>query len=98
MIFYAVWKIYEHEKVAKQLKVLPIDVLKKYEKWKDVVSIRGQDGLRQMKGFRDEALQGEWLGDHSSRLNFQYRVIFKLEKDLVLLQVVNVIRHDDRKK
>lgn len=88
------WGIYEHRKVARQLESLPTDVLKRYEKWKDIVSISGPDGLRQIRGFRDEALRGEWKGHRSSRLNIQYRVIYKIEKDLVLVQVVNVTPHD----
>lgn len=92
------WDIYEHRRVAKQLDSLPIDVLKRYEKWKDIVSISGPAGLRQIKGFRDEALQGEWRGYRSSRLNLQYRVIYRIEKDLVLVQVVEVTAHDYRRK
>ena len=88
------WEIYEHRKAAKQLESLPIDMLKRYEKWKDIVSISGPDGLRQIRGFRDEALRGEWKGHSSSRLNIQYRVIYKIEKYLVLVQVVNVTSHD----
>ena len=92
------WEIYEHRKAVKQLASLPVDVLKRYEKWKDIVSISGPDGLRQIRGFRDEALRGEWKGHRSSRLNIQYRVIYKIEKDLVLVQVVNVTPHDYRRK
>ncbi|MGV7229864.1 MAG: type II toxin-antitoxin system mRNA interferase toxin, RelE/StbE family [Nitrospirales bacterium] len=75
-----------------------MDILKRYEKWKDIVSICGPDGLREIAGFRDEALRGEWKGHRSSRLNIQYRVIYKVEKDLVLVQVVNVSPHDYRRK
>ena len=82
----------------KQLDSLPIDVLKRYEKWKDIVSISGPDGLRRIRGFRDEGLGGEWKGHRSSRLNIQYRVIYKIKKDLVLVQVVNVTPHDYRRK
>ncbi len=92
------WEIYEHRKAVKQLESLPIDVLKRYEKWKDIVSISGPEGLRQIKGFRDEALRGEWKGHRSSRLNIQYRFIYKIEKELVLVQVVNVTPHDYRRK
>jgi len=31
------WEIYEHRKAVKQLASLPIDVLKRYEKWKDII-------------------------------------------------------------
>ena len=92
------WEIYEHRKAVKQLESLPIDVLKRYEKWKDIILISGPDGLRQIRGFRDEALRGEWKGQRSSRLNIQYRVIYKIEKDLVLVQEVNVTPHDYRRK
>lgn len=92
------WEVYEHRKAVKLLAALPIDVLKRYEKWKDIISISGPDGLKQIRGFRDEALRGEWKGHRSSRLNIQYRVIYKIEKDLVLVQVVNVTPHDYRRK
>jgi len=92
------WTIYEHRRVSKQLDNIPIDVLKKYEKWKDIVTISGPAGLRKIKGLRDESLTGELKGFRSSRLNQQYRVIYKVEKDKVLVQVVNVTPHDYRKK
>ena len=92
------WEIYEHRKAVKRLESLPIDVLKRYEKWKDIILISGPDGLKQIRGFRDEALRGEWKGHRSSRLNIQYRVIYKIVKDLVLVQVVNVTPHDYRRK
>ena len=92
------WEIYEHRNAVKQLASLPIDVLKRYEKWKDIILISGPDGLKQIRGFRDEALRSEWKGHRSSRLNIQYRVIYKTEKDLVLVQVVNVTPHDYRGK
>jgi addiction module RelE/StbE family toxin len=91
------WEIFEHRNAVKQLESLPTDVLKRYEKWKDIVSISGPDGLRQIKGFRDEALRGEWKGHRSSRLNIQYRVIYKIQKELVLVLVVNVSPHDYRR-
>ena len=92
------WNIYEHRRVSKQLNSLPKDVLKRYEKWKDIVAISGPQGLRKIKGLRDESLSGDWKGHRSSRLNQQYRVIYKVEKDKVLVQVVNVTPHDYRRK
>ena len=92
------WKIFEHRSVNKQLIALPQEVLKRYEKWKDIVAISGPDGLKQIKGFRDESLRGEWKGYRSSRLNIQYRVFYRIEKDQVLVLVVSVTPHDYRKK
>lgn len=92
------WEIYEHRTAAKNLGSLPNEVLKRYEKWKDIVAISGSAGLRQIKGFRDEALRGEWKGFRSSRLNVQYRVIYRIEKEQVLVQVIDVTAHDYRSK
>jgi addiction module RelE/StbE family toxin len=92
------WEIFEHRNAVRQLKSLPADVLKRYEKWKDIVEISGSAGLKEIKGFRDEPLRGKWKGHRSSRLNFQYRVIYTVEKELVLVQVVCVTPHDYRRK
>ena len=92
------WIIYEHKRVAKSLTAAPIEISKRYEKWKDIVAISGTQGLRSIKGFHDESLSGKWVGYRSSRLNLQYRVIYKVEKDRVLVQVEDVTPHDYRRK
>lgn len=92
------WEIYEHNRVDRQLKQLPTDVLKRYEKWKDIVTVSGPQGLRHIKGFRDESSGGKWKGHRSSRLNLQYRVIYRVESQRVLVEVVNVTSHDYRRK
>jgi len=92
------WEIYEHRKIAKLLKSLPIDILKRYEKWKDIVVISGPKGLRLIKGFHDESLKGELNGNRSSRLGKKYRIIYKVVESNVLVQVVDLTPHDYRKK
>ena len=92
------WEIFEHRRADKQLGVLPIDVLKRYEKWKDIVMVSGPDGLRLIRGFRDEALRGEWRGHRSSRLNQQYRVIYRVQRDQVMVEVLSGTPHDYRRK
>ena len=54
------------------------------------------DGLRLIKGFHDEALHGEWKGHRSSRLGEQYRVIYMVGEQKVL--VMDVTAHDYRRK
>ena len=92
------WAIYEHRNVPKQIRSLPVDILKRYEKWKDIVSISGPQGLRLIKGFNDEPLRGEWKGHRSSRLDKQFRVIYRIEREQVLVQVIGITAHDYRKK
>ena len=92
------WEIFEHRRVDRQLKKIPTDVLKRYEKWKDIVAISGPQGLRLIKGFRDESLKGEWKGHRSSRLSQQYRVVYRAESDRICVMVVSVTAHDYRRK
>lgn len=92
------WEIYEHHNLVRRLSRIPEDVLKRYEKWKDIVIISGPDGLRLIKGFHDEALKGEWNGHRSSRLGKQYRVIYKIENRQCYVQVINLTAHDYRRK
>jgi addiction module RelE/StbE family toxin len=92
------WEIEEHRRVDKQLSgSVPIEVLKRYEKWKDVARISGPQGLRLIKGFHDEALSGEWKGHRSSRLGLQWRVIYRVVANVLLIQVVQVTAHDYRR-
>ena len=92
------WEIYEHIQISKVIKRLPREVVKRYEKWKDIVSISGPESLGLIRGFRDEALRGQWKGFRSSRLGLKYRVIYKIEASEVLVKVIDVTPHDYRKK
>lgn len=92
------WKIYEHRRVSESLRRRPKEVLERYEKWKDIVSLSGPEGLKLIRGFHDEALQGDWKGHRSSRLNLQYRVIYRVEKEKVFVVVEKVTPHDYRRE
>lgn len=93
------WRIEEHRRVDKKLsKAVPVEVLKRYEKWKDIARLSGPPGLRQIKGFNDEALSGQWKGCRSSRLGKQWRVIYRVEGDVLLIQVLDVTPHDYRSR
>ncbi len=87
------WEILEHRTIAQTCKKLPLRVVKKYELWKDIVFRHGPDKLREFPGFHDEKLKGDRLGQRSSRLNLQYRVIYKVEKESVTVSVININAH-----
>lgn len=92
------WRIEEHRRVDKQLSgSVPQEVLKRYEKWKDIAMLSGPIGLRAIKGFHDEALAGDWKGHRSSRLGLQWRVIYRVAANVLLIQVVQVTPHDHRR-
>ena len=90
-------EIYEHRRVSRQLKKLPLEILKRYEKWKDIVSVSGPQGLRLIRGFSDESLSGDWENHRSYRLNQQYRVIYRIERQEIRVDVVSITLHDYRK-
>jgi mRNA-degrading endonuclease RelE of RelBE toxin-antitoxin system len=92
------WDVYEHRRVAKQLDVLPLEILKRYEKWKDIASVSGPTGLRLIKGFHDEALRGKWQGHRSSRLGLQYRVIYRVIAKEAVFQVVSISPQEYRRQ
>ena len=92
------WRIEEHRRADKQLSgVVPQEVLKRYEKWKDIAMLSGPPGLRAIKGFHDEALSGEWKGHRSSRLGLPWRVIYRVSASVFLIQVIQVTPHDYRR-
>ncbi|HEY4719493.1 MAG TPA: type II toxin-antitoxin system mRNA interferase toxin, RelE/StbE family [Candidatus Methylomirabilis sp.] len=91
------WEVYEHRRVVGRLRRLPAEILKRYEKWKDIVRVSGPQGLRLIKGFHDEALRGRWENHRSSRLGLQYRVIYRVEERRVQVLVVDITAHDYRR-
>jgi plasmid maintenance system killer protein len=87
------WQIREHHKLNKVIAKLPLQVVKKYELWKNIVFRHGPDKLREFPGFHDEKLKGEFEGQRSSRLNIQYRVIYSIEKEVVSVYVIDITPH-----
>lgn len=92
------WLIEEHRRVDRQLSSsVPMDILKRYEKWKDIAGLSGPQGLRSIKGFHDEALSGESKGHRSSGLGLQGRVIYRVVANALQIQGVHVTAHDYRR-
>ena len=92
------WQVWEHRRVDRQLAKAPREVLKRYEKWKDIVGLSGPQGLRLIKGLHDEALAGEWQGYRSSRLGDQWRIIYRIEADSQTFYVESITAHDYRRQ
>ena len=91
------WRILEHRRIDKQCAALPLEILKRYEKWQDIAMISGPPGLRRVSGFRDEALAGEWKSHRSCRLGAQFRLIYRLDAEALVFQVVSITAHDYRR-
>ena len=91
------WTVYESHRAAKVLGKVPNPVAEKYEIWLAIVRQSGPPGLREIRGFKDEALGGEWKGYRSSRLSISWRVIYRVEANTVSVYVVEVTPHDYRR-
>ena len=91
------WEIYERRRLARRLPRLPVEILKRYEKWKDIVRVSGPRGLKLIQGFHDEALRGKWRGYRSSRLGERYRLIYEVIAQEVRVHVIDITAHDYRR-
>ena len=87
------WKVYEEKNISKVCKKLPIQVVKKYELWKDLVFRHGPSILKKFSGFHDEKLKGPRKGQRSSRLNLQYRVIYSIDGNDIAVYVLELTPH-----
>jgi mRNA-degrading endonuclease YafQ of YafQ-DinJ toxin-antitoxin module len=77
---------------------MPQEILKRYEKWKDLAMVSGPAGLRNIKGLHDESLAAQWKGHRSSRLGLQYRIIYRTVPAQQLFEVVSITAHDYRRR
>lgn len=84
------WDVFEKKSIQKVIKNAPNEVLGRYEAWKRIVEISGPQGLKNIRGFRDEALKGEWKGYRSSRLGIQWRVIYKINGEVLEVYVFEI--------
>ena len=87
------WLIYEKKSLLKSFKSIPLRIKKEYELWKRIFELQGTQGIRDIKGYHDEALKGEWKGFRSSRLSLQRRVIYKTEKETLTVYVIDINAH-----
>jgi proteic killer suppression protein len=79
--------------MARACSKLPLNVVKKYELWKNIVFRHGPGKLKEFPGFHDEKLRGERKGQRSSRLSLQYRVIYSVERDIVTVYGLELTPH-----
>lgn len=91
------WHVIEHRRVQQKLTSAPAEVVKRYEKWKDIACTFGPQGVQAIKGNHDEPLRGKWAGYRSSRLGYKWRLIYQVVANVMLIRVIEVNAHDYRK-
>lgn len=87
------WHILEHRDITKTCKKIPLQVLKKYELWKDLVFRHGPEILKEFPGFHDEKLKGGRKGQRPSRLSLQYRVIYRINGEDISVYILELTPH-----
>ena len=91
------WIVLEGAEARKQLRLAPIEIREKYTAWVTHMQDGGPEVIRGLRGLRDEALSGRWDGCRSSRLNRQWRVVYRIDRDNVEVIVIRVTPHDYRR-
>lgn len=90
------WTIVEARGAAKAIDRLPPPIAEKYAFWCAVVRQSGPRGLHAIEAFHDEKLAGKLSHLRSSRLNLQWRVLYRVQGDEVTVYVERVTPHDYR--
>jgi len=92
-------EIFEKKEAIKVIKKLPKNIKNKYDAWKKFVQYRGVDVLKEIKGFKDHSLTGNWKGFRSSYLSNSWRVIYKVaSNDEVYVFVERITNHNYKTK
>ena len=75
---------------------VPEYIRKKLKFWIGLVETEGLDQCRRIKGFHDEPLRGQRLGQRSIRLNRAYRAIYVIASDgsVNFVSVKEVHKHE----
>ena len=84
------------DKVKKDIKKLPIHIIKKLQRWAEQVELLGLPEVKRSYGWHDEPLKGQMTGQRSIRLNRAYRATYYAEKvdtDIKLIIVTRVHKH-----
>ena len=87
------WQVNEHRDISKTCRKLPVQIIKKYELWKEIVYRHGPEKLSEFPGFRDEQLSDDLAGKRSSRLSLHYRDIYSVDRESVTVCVLSITPH-----
>src|SRR5258706_16483445 len=98
----AKWKVNITDEAAKVFESKALTTADKIviQKWAELVRDRGPDALTERPGmWADHALYGEWRGYRASSFSHSGRIIYKVEEQVVTVEVVRITtEHDYRRK
>jgi proteic killer suppression protein len=82
------------KKFEKDLKNVPDFIQKKVLLWVFLVETQGLAETSKSKGYHDEPLKGSRKGQRSVRMNRSYRLIYRVVKDRVEIELLEVNKHE----
>lgn len=82
------------KKAQRQIKKLPAHITSKLAVWIATVEDDGIMETRKLPGYHDEPLKGQRAGQRSIRLSKAYRVIYVEHDDQIVIEVIEVNKHD----
>lgn len=78
----------------RQLKKVPAHIAKNFRLWVVTVETVGIAETRKISGFHDEPLERERKGQRSVRLSRSYRAFYVEHGDTIIIEVIEVNKHD----
>ena len=85
-----------NKKAQKQLKKVPSHIKNNFQTWAEQVELYGIVEIRKIKGYHDEPLLTPRSGQRSVRLSKAYRAFYIEHKNNIIIEVIEVNKHDYR--
>jgi mRNA-degrading endonuclease YafQ of YafQ-DinJ toxin-antitoxin module len=85
------WRVVESRLLLKQFQRAPREVQRDYGFWRDRVRDLGPN---LQGGYRTHALHGRRSGQRSARLGRQWRVIFRVVEDELIVEALELTPHN----
>ncbi len=82
------------KKVQKQIKKVPTHIRGNFQLWVKTVEQCGIIETRKIKGYHDKQLSGKRIDQRSVRLSKAYRVFYVEHKDKIVIEVIEVNKHE----
>jgi mRNA-degrading endonuclease YafQ of YafQ-DinJ toxin-antitoxin module len=98
------WKVQNDENVDQEIKVafkqgsLTLDDIKVLKAWTSQIEEQSLEFMQKNPLWNDHALDREWEGHRSSSFSRLGRIIYRVENDIVVIQVVRITTTHDYKK
>ncbi|MBU1193320.1 MAG: type II toxin-antitoxin system mRNA interferase toxin, RelE/StbE family [Proteobacteria bacterium] len=82
-----------NKNARKQLKKLPIHIVRKLQTWAEQVEMLGIEEAKKIKGYHDEPLHGDRTGQRSVRLSKAY-TFYTAHDNAIMIEIIEVNKHD----